>query len=58
MNTMPIWTCLNDANDTDTGSIGGSHMENLFNRPLSAEDVFNNQEATCVSLGFKVIYEG
>lgn len=57
MNTMPIWTCLNDANDTDTGSIGGSHMENLFNRPLSAEDVFNNQEATCVSLGFKVIYE-
>ena len=57
MKVMPLWEFLNDPKDTDTGSIGGNHMENLFNRPLDAEDVFNNQEAKCVSLGFKVVYE-
>ncbi|PWT34584.1 flagellin [Limosilactobacillus reuteri] len=56
LQTMPLWEFLNDPNDPDTGSIGGNHMENLYNRPLDAENVFNNQEAKCSSIGFKIIY--
>ena len=57
MEQMPLWQYLNDISDTDTGSIGGNHMMNIYNRPLNAEDVFNNQEATCASLGFKLRYD-
>lgn len=32
-------------------------MLNLYGRPLDAEDVFNNGEATCESLGFKIRYD-
>lgn len=57
MEQMPLWQYLNDISDTDTGSIGGNHMMNIYNRPLNAEDVFNNQESTCASLGFKLRYD-
>ena len=57
MNDMDIWQYLNDPNDTDTCSIGGNHMLNLYGRPLDAEDVFNNGAATCASLGFKIRYD-
>lgn len=57
MNTMDLWSYLDNDKDTDTGSIGGSHMENLYGRALSAEDVFNNSEATTDSIGFKLQYE-
>lgn len=57
MRDMDLWQYLNDPDDTDTCSIGGSHMLNLFNKPLNAEDVFNNQTATVPSIGFKLRYD-
>ena len=54
MNKMPIWQYLNNPSDTDTCSIGGNHMMNLYGKALDAEDVFNNAEAEKVSLGFKI----
>ena len=57
MDKMPLWTYLNDNTDTDTCSIGGSHMMNIYNHALDAEDVFNNDEATTISLGFKIRYD-
>ena len=57
MKKMPIWEYLNDPNDVDTCSIGGNHMMNIYNRPLDAADVFNNQEATVPSIGFKLRYD-
>ena len=57
MQKMPIWDFLNDPNDPDTCSIGGSHMMNIYNMPLSAADVFNNQMATTASLGFQLRYD-
>lgn len=57
MQKMPIWDFLNDPTDVDTCSIGGNHMLNLYGRPLSPEDVFNNQTATTDSLGFKIKFD-
>lgn len=57
MYNMPIWQYLNDPNDPDTCSIGGIHMMNIYNMPLSAADVFNNQMATTASLGFQLRYD-
>lgn len=57
LESMNLWNFLNDPSDTDTGSIGGSHMLNLFNGPLSAVDVFNNKTATVDSVGFKLRYD-
>lgn len=57
MDKMPLWTYLNDNTDADTCSIGGSHMMNIYNHALDAEDVFNNDEATTISLGFKIRYD-
>ena len=57
MQKMPIWDFLNDPTDVDTCSIGGNHMLNLYDRPLSPEDVFNNQTATTDSLGFKIKFD-
>lgn len=57
MQNIDLWQYLNDPSDSDTCSIGGNHMLNLYGRPLDAEDVFNNSEATCESLGFKIRYD-
>lgn len=57
MQNIDLWKFLNDPTDPDTCSIGGNHMLNLYGRPLNAEDVFNNEEATCESLGFKIRYD-
>lgn len=57
MQDMELWQYLNDRRDTDTCSIGGSHMMNLFNGPLDAADVFNNETAKCQSIGFKIRYD-
>ena len=57
MQKMPIWDFLNDPTDVDTCSIGGNHMLNLYGRPLSPEDVFNNQTATTDSLGFNIKFD-
>lgn len=57
LQTMSLWDNLNDIGDVDTGSIGGSHMLNLYNKPLDASDVFNNQLAETDSLGFKLQFD-
>lgn len=57
MNNMSLWDALNDSNDTDTGSIGGSHFMNIYNKGLDASSVFDDASASTVSSGFKVIYD-
>lgn len=57
MRDMPLWGYLNDIKDQDTGSIGGSHMLNLFGTALDAHSVMPNQLATTESLGFKIQYQ-
>lgn len=49
-----VWDFLNDANDLDTGSVGGKHFMDLLGVPMTAESVINNAEATVDSLGFNV----
>lgn len=51
---MPIWTQLNDPNETDTLSIGGYYMMNLYGIKLDAHGVFNNANATTPTIGFKL----
>lgn len=57
VNNMPLWEYLNDSNDQDTCSIGGSHMMNIYKMPLDASNVFDENLATTDSLGFKIIYD-
>lgn len=57
MRDMPLWGYLNDIKDQDTGSIGGSHMLNLFGTALDAHSVMPNGNATTDSIGFKIQYQ-
>lgn len=57
MDTMPIWDKLNDISDDDVCSIGGIHMMNLYNTPLNAENIFNNQSAETASVGFILSFD-
>ena len=57
LENMDLWDSLNDLSDPDTGSIGGSHMINLYNKPLDSSDVFNNKLAEVPSLGFKLQFD-
>lgn len=51
----PAWGWLNDMTDTDTVSIGGYHMDNLYGTPLNAHSVIpNGNNDGVLSLGFKV----
>lgn len=53
-NMDDVWEFLFNENDKDTGSVGGIHFMNLYGVPLNAESVFNNANATDVSIGFKI----
>lgn len=52
-----IWTALEDKNQIDTVSIGGKHLMNLFGASLTSETVFNNSDASEVSIGFQIKFE-
>lgn len=54
---MKLWTDLENVSNVDTGSIGGSSMMNIQNRPLNAEDVFANETTVAESIGFKLQYD-
>lgn len=53
-NMNDVWNLLNDTNDLDTMSVGGIHFMNLYGVPLTAESVFNNDDAREESIGFKI----
>lgn len=52
-----VWRMLADDKDLDTGSVGGYHFMNLYGARLTAENVFNNANATTDSTGFIVRVE-
>lgn len=57
MKNMPIWKNLESMEDSDVCSIGGSNMMNIFNSPLNAENIFNNQMAKTPINSFKLRYD-
>ncbi|AIR11738.1 DUF5048 domain-containing protein [Ligilactobacillus salivarius] len=56
-NWNDIWNWLQDSQDHDTVSVGGIHFNNLYDKALDADDVFNEGEAKTDSIGFKIEYE-
>lgn len=52
-----VWNALFNEDDPDTCSVGGIHFMNLYNMPLTSENVFNNANATDQSIGFSLRFE-